>query len=138
MKSPADVLFGVKTHTFEQVAQHEGNVQFSPLREDRRFVLFTLKAIYKGRAYGPAWVRKKEFVGYIVHWYTDRGVPIKNTAKGERLIKSADFEVSQLFVEDSLAGWGSMAEVLLESQIADIRKRNGYYFEGQKLRANNW
>lgn len=135
MKSPIDILFGTKTHTFEQVGQFEANVQLSPVRDDRRHVLFTLKAIYRGRAHGPQWAQKKEFVGYLVHWYTHQAIPIKNTSKGQRMIKSADFEISELFVE---AGeWGPFAVSQLELQIANVRKRNGFYFEGMKLRVNN-
>lgn len=135
MKSPIDFLFGTKTHTFEQVAQHEANVYLSPVRGDRRHILFTLKAIYRGRAHGPQWAQKKELVGYLVHWYTNAAIPIKNTSKGERMIKSADFEISEMVVE---AGeWGPFAVEQFETQIASVRKRNGYYFEGMKLRANN-
>lgn len=137
MKSIPDLLFGSKLHSYKIVSEHEANVQFSPVKGDRRYVLFTLKAIYKGRMHGPKWARKKEFVGYIVHWYTDRGIPIKNTSQGQRMVKKADFRLSEEEVDLSALGWQKCAEQDLGKQIADIRTHNGFYFEGVKLRANN-
>lgn len=132
-----NILFGTKVHSYEQIGQYENNVTFSQMRDDRRFVLFTLKGIWRGRSRGPQWARKKEFVGYIVHWYTDRGIPIQNTKDGYRTVKAADLRLTEEEVELSTIGWETCAEVTLYSQIHDIRTRNGFYFEDYKLRANN-
>ena len=137
MKSLPELLFGPKHHTYEQIAQHEANIQFSPFKSDRRFVIFTLKAIYRGRQKGPQWAQKKEFVGYLVHWHTHHGIPIANTSRGPKLIKKADFQLSEEEFELSVLTWQEISEQNLMLQIAQIRRNNGFYFEGMKFRANN-
>lgn len=138
MKSLPDLLFGPKKHTFEQAAQHEANIQLSDVKKDRRFVIFTLKLIYRGRQKGPKWARKKEFVGYLIHWHTHHGIPIANTSDGYKTIKRADIELSTEEFERSVLTWQEIAELDLELQIARIRQHNTFYWEdGEYHRANN-
>lgn len=136
MKSLPDLLFGPKHHHYGHVAQHEENVIFSHLKGDRRYVLFTLKSIWKSRDKGPAWARKTEHVGYIVHWYTHVPVPIGNTKDGYKTVKAADFEVTGDYAHPQI--WTAHVGSLLGGLIHKIRANNGFYWEGgEYYRANN-
>lgn len=135
MKNLLDILFGPKVHTYEELETHAETVYLSSVPGDTRQVRFVLKAIWKGRQRGPQRARRKEFVGYLTHWHTPYGIPIKNTSNGEKVIKSADFETHELMVDTGY--WKVDVVYHLEQQIREIREANGYYFEGLKLRANN-
>jgi hypothetical protein len=132
MKSLPDLLFGPKHHYYGQLGQYERNVKFSDHPGDGRYVLFTLKAIWRKRNKGPKWAQKAEHVGYIVHWSVFHGIPIGNTKDGYKTVKAADIEIA---AEDY---WGDRTATRLEEQIREIRINNGFYWEGgEYYRANN-
>lgn len=132
MKSLTDLIFGPKVHEYEEIDIHTAMIQFSNIPGDLRKVRFVLKEIHRARRKGPKWAEGREFVGYLIHWHTTYGIPIKNTKDGYGYARSADFAA---FGDGTW--WRSFAEGELILEIESIRHMNGFYWEGMKLRANN-
>lgn len=125
MKSLPDLLFGPKAHTYEEVDQFSTTVTFSEMEGDRRYVLFVLKKIWRGRTRG----KKQEHIGWIVHWHSSHGIPVENTFQGDRTVRTADFEA---YGDGSY--WKAYAEAELVREIQQMRLWYSYMFEGHDAR----